>query len=178
MKRTLIFVFFVLISPLVAGLYGIIIDEFAYTFSEEFFTKFRFLQYNYPESAGRYEVAIMGWKNNWILGFFVGLPLAMVGLLHENDSKIFPYILKSFIITLIIAAFTSLLGLLVGKYILTKEVANWNLPENISDPDTFMAIETMNNFSFMGATIGMLLAILWQMYQRRKDEKILGYPIQ
>jgi hypothetical protein len=177
MKRIVIFVFFVLISPLIAGLYGIIIDEFAYTVSEEFFTKFRFLQYNYS-GAGRYEVAMMGWKNNWISGFFVGLPLAMVGLLHRDDSKIFPYILKSFFITLAIAAFTSLLGLLAGKYILTKDIANWNLPENISDPDTFMAIETMNNFSFMGATIGMLLAILWQMYKRREDEKVLGYPIQ
>ena len=178
MKRALIFLFFIIISPLIAGLYGIIIDEFSYTVSGDFFTKFRFLQYNYPPTAGRYEVAVMGWKNNWILGFFVGIPLAIVGLLHKEDSKIFLYILKSFLITLIVAAFTSLAGFFVGKYFLTKEVANWNLPENISDPDTFMAIETMNNFSFMGATIGMLLAILWQMERRKKDQKIFSYPIQ
>jgi hypothetical protein len=179
MKRTLVFIFFVLISPLIAGLFGIMIDEFAYTVSKDFFTRFRFLEYNYSESAGRYEVAIMGWKNNWMLGFFVGIPLSACGLMmHKDILKMTVYTFKSFLITLTIAAFISILGFLTGKYFLTKEIANWNLPENISDPDAFVAIETMNNFSFMGATIGMLLAILWQMYQHRKDEKIIGYPIQ
>jgi hypothetical protein len=177
MKRILIFIFFMSISPLIAGLYGIMMDELAYTISEDFFTKFRFHHHNYPESAGRYEVAVIGFKNNWRLGFFVGIPLTLIGIFHRNESKIFLYILKSFTITLIIAVFTALLGFLAGTHFLTKEITNWN-PENVSPPDLFIAIETMNNFGYMGATIGMLLAILWQTYQRRKDEKVIGYPIE
>jgi hypothetical protein len=177
MKRFYLFLFFILISPVIAGLYGIIVDEISYTLDSEFFTKFRFHQLSNPTEAGRWEVALMGWNNSWRLGFLVGLPLSIVGLFHRETTKMKDYVSISFAITLMTTLASGLAGIVTGKYILTEQVSGWQLPEGLSDHSAFMIIETFNNFNYMGATIGMLLSVLWQIRQKRKDDKMLGYPI-
>jgi hypothetical protein len=177
MKRFSLFLFFILISPVIAGLYGILVDEISYVLDSEFYTKFRFRQLPFPEKGGIWEVAVMGWNNSWRLGFLVGLPLSIIGLFHRDEVRMRHYVSKSFLITLITTIISGFIGILSARYILTEKVSGWTLPDGLSDPSSFMVIETFNNFNSMGATVGMLLAILWQLRQKRKDDKMLGYPI-
>jgi hypothetical protein len=173
-KKTFIFFLFIILSPLVAGLCGILLDELSYSIAPEFFKKFRFVQFGFKESAGRMEVAMIGWKNGWFIGILIGIPITIAGLIHKDPDKMIRYNLKAFLITIVITAVVSATGFLCGEYILTEEIIRWNLPEKLNDSSIFIALETMNNFSYMGGTTGMLLAILWQIKQKKKDEEVFS----
>jgi hypothetical protein len=174
MKRTFIFLLFIIISPVIAGLMGILVDELCYYISPEFFTKFRFIQFGFKASAGAMEVALIGWNNSWLLGILIGIPIAISGLIHKDSDKMVRYNLKAFFITVMITTAMSAIGFVSGRYVLTEEVIMWNLPERLHNPQVFVALETMINFSYMGGTAGMLLAILWQIKQKKKDEKVFS----
>lgn len=67
---------------LLAGGYGALHNQISYTVSPEYFTKFKFHQFQINEVIGeRLGAAIVGWSASWWMGIFIGIILIPMGLL-------------------------------------------------------------------------------------------------
>ncbi|HXA00414.1 MAG TPA: hypothetical protein VNW99_00395 [Cytophagaceae bacterium] len=163
-----VLIFLLILGPIVAGIYGALQDQIAFTVSPEFFTKFRFPISNIAEDTNpRWGAAIVGFKNTWQVGLLLGGILSLVGMIHYDWLKMVKYSSFSFLIALCSAFIFSLIGLAMGAG--DSEISSGL---NIIDKDHFLVVEKMNNFSKMGGVIGMLLGIFYHVYHRNKDKEL------
>jgi MFS family permease len=164
-----ILILLLILGPVVAGIYGGLQDQIAYTVSPEFFTKFRFPIYNIAgDTNPRWGAAVVGFKNTWQVGLLLGGILSLMGMIHYDWQKMLKYTLSAFFISISVAFIFSLIGLAMGAG--DTEISSGL---NIIDKDHFLAVEKMNNFSKMGGVIGMLLGLFFHVYHRNKDKALV-----
>lgn len=188
MKKALAIVFLVIIAALVAGVYGIIHDQITFSVSEEYYTKFKFIQFRLEnwglgQNIGtlknpeiklwnpRFGVAIVGALATWWVGLIIGLVLGLIGLIHCNGKKLLLVSLKAVGLTLVIAFFTGVLGLFYGKFFLTENPPNWFMPDHLMDRDAFIMVGSMHNFSYLGGLLGLIAGAVYSF--RQKGQKLL-----
>jgi hypothetical protein len=69
------------------GIYGVIHDQVNHSISEEYFTRFKFIQFAYarpPDSSPRVFVGVIGFLAAWWVGALVGWILARVCIAREG----------------------------------------------------------------------------------------------
>lgn len=174
-KKILILGLIIILTPILAGLYGIIHDLLTYSISPEYYTKFKFYQFELvdegakigiPEIQG---VAIVGFLATWWTGIPIGIILGLSGLIHNDWQNMFKIVFKSLILTLIVAFIVGLLGLLYGKlFLINSDLSCWYFPGNLIDKESFIMVGSMHNFSYIGGLVGLIFAIIYQRRQRRK----------
>src|SRR2546421_307370 len=105
MKKSLIFLVTLILSPLVAGLYGVLHDQLTYTICHEYYTKYKFYQFGLADigteailSNPRLSVAIVGFMATWWTGILIGIGNGMVGLMHKDNSVMIAMIFKATLI--------------------------------------------------------------------------------
>ncbi|WP_445722216.1 hypothetical protein [Flavobacterium sp.] len=187
MKKSHAFIIIVIISILLSSIYGIIHDQITFTISEEYYTKFKFIQFglnnwNIGQDIGtisspelklynpRLGVTIVGVIATWWVGLLTGLLLGLVGLIHENGKKMLFITLKAILITTGIALVIGLMGLLFGKLFLTTSTPNWYFPNKLIHKDRFIMVGSMHNFSYIGGLIGLIISIRFSFKQKGKLE--------
>lgn len=168
MKILTLFILLAL-SALLAGIYGAVHDQIAYTISPEFFTEYRFKIFDInPDMNDRLGAAIVGFKNTWKVGLILGFIISLVGLLHPDARKMFRYSMQAFLISI----FTALLATLIGViYIRSTEIPPDQfvvVSGSLESPAKFSKVVMITNFAYVGAIIGMFLGIGWQVYQTKK----------
>jgi len=180
MKKTGILLLTILLTPILAGIYGIIHDQLTYTISYEYYTKFKFIQFELWEGDTeailpnpRRAVAIVGFLATWWTGIFIGLSLGLTGLIHKNYKTMFKNICKSIVVTLVIAFFSGLVGLAYGEFYLAKTGVDWYLPDNLVEKGNFIAVGSMHNFSYLGGIIGLVAGIIYQIRLKTKEKLLL-----
>jgi hypothetical protein len=178
LKKTLIFNLILFLSPLVAGLYGILHDQLTYTISPEYYTKFKFIQFGLIDKGEealiadpRISVTCVGFLATWWTGIFVGLGHAIASLIHKDNKIMWRMACKGTLVTLLVTLLFGLLGLTYGKFYLTETGVNWWLPDNLIDKENFIAVGSMHNFSYLGGLFGLIAGIAHQLVQRRKESK-------
>ncbi|HTD97959.1 MAG TPA: hypothetical protein VK668_01680 [Mucilaginibacter sp.] len=180
MKKFLILLLILLTTPLIAGLYGIIHDQFTYTISHEYFTKFKFYQFGLVDTDKeailpnpRIAVAAVGFMATWWTGIIIGIGHGLTGLIQRNASAMLNVVVKATLITLIITALSGLIGLCYGKFYLAYTDVNWWFPDNLIDKKAFIAVGSMHNFSYLGGLVGLIAGMGYQIFKARHDRKIL-----
>lgn len=177
--KTSAFLLIVVVSCGMAGLYGILHDQLTYTISPEYYTKFKFYQFNlsvlgdeaiFPNP--RIEVSIVGFLATWWVGLFIGLILGLVGLIHHNAKLMFFITFRALLLTLLVAFITGLYGLIYGKFFLEHAGSNWYLPENLVDHKNFIAVGCMHNHSYLGGLIGLFVGIVYSIIKRKKQVSV------
>ena len=179
MKKLLILLLIVLISPIIGGGYGILHDQLTYTISHEYYTKFKFHQFGlmlFENEAvnPRILVSIVGFMATWWMGLPIGFILGLVGLRHQNHKRMFVVTMKAVIITIIVTFITGLVGLTYGKLYLVRTGVSWYLPDNLIDIDNFISVGSMHNFSYLGGLLGLIAGIIYSVKQRRKTRLLNG----
>jgi hypothetical protein len=165
MKFAILLVLLIL-GPLVAGTYGALHDQVAYSVSPEFFTKFRFGIFNIaPDTNPRWGAAVVGFKNTWQVGLILGGILSLAGMIQYDWQRMLKYTIHAFLIALFSAFILSLIGLVIGTG--ETEISSGL---NIIDKESFLSVVRMNNFSKMGGVIGMLLGLFYHVFRRNKDK--------
>ncbi len=166
-----------ILCPLFAGIYGIAHDEFTYTISPEYYTKFKFFQFELADenAAGeaviqnpRIAVAAVGLMATWWTGVIIGVGLSLAGLFHFNGKNMFNYGIKATLIVIGITAITGLIGLCYGGLYLSRTGVDWWLPDNLIDKKAFIMVGSMHNFSYLGGLIGMIIGITYQIIMASK----------
>ena len=175
MSKLKAFLLIIILSPLIAGLYGIIHDQITYTISPEYYTKFKFYQFGLMDMGNeaifphpRIEVSLVGFLATWWFGLFIGMVLALVGWFHKNGQQMWSITMKSIFIVIITTLAVGIAGLIYGKFYLAQTGVNWYLPENLIDKENFIAVGSMHNFSYLGGIIGLISGIIYSVKNKRK----------
>lgn len=178
-KKIYAFLLTIFLTPLLAGLYGIIHDQFTYTICHEYYTKFKFYQLGLVDMGTeailpdpRIAVAAVGFMATWWTGVFIGIGNALVGLLQKDNKIMLKMILKATLITIIITVLTGIVGLCYGKFYLAKTGVNWWLPNNLIDKEAFIAVGSMHNFSYLGGAIGLFAGMAYQTIYAIRSRKL------
>jgi hypothetical protein len=177
MKKLFTFLLLIVISCLLGGLYGVLHDQLTYSISPEYYTKFKFYQFGFTVEGEekifanpRFYVSIVGFLATWWMGLFIGSFLALVGFIHSEWKLMFSITLKAFLLTMLIAFLTGLIGLAYGHFFLAdlpkEEFSNWYLPENLIDFRNFIKVGSMHNFSYMGGVIGLVIGMVYSISQK------------
>lgn len=179
MKKFLILLLIIVIALLIGGLYGIIHDQLTYSISNEYYTKFKFIQFGFIDHGDeailpnpRLYASAVGFLATWWMGIPIGIILGLVGLIHKNYKLMFKITMKAFVITVIVAFFTGLIGLAYGKIYLANTGVNWWLPDNLIDTKNFISVSSMHNFSYLGGLTGLIVGIIYIIRQKSKLKQI------
>ena len=162
---------------MLSGLYGILHDQLTYSISPEYYTKFKFYQFGFIDgdqevtfANPRLYVSIVGFLATWWMGFFIGSFLALLGFIHSEWKLMFRITLKAFLLMMLIAFLTGLIGLAYGHFFLAdlpkEEFSNWYLPENLDDFRSFIKVGSMHNFSYLGGVIGLVVGMVYSICQK------------
>ena len=175
MRKILTLLLILILAPFIGGLYGVIHDQLTYSISHEYYTKFKFYQFGLIDigdeaifDSPRMEVAIVGFLATWWMGIPIGIVLGLVGLFHTNSKTMLTVTLKAFLVTIIIAFLTGLIGLAYGKLYLANTGVDWWLPKNLIDTKNFIAVGSMHNFSYFGGLTGLIAGIIYSVRQKGK----------
>ncbi len=183
MNKLIALILILIIAPFLGGIYGIIHDQVTYSISNEYYTKFKFIQFglnnwglgrnigtlNTPElqlQNPRLGAAIVGFLATWWVGMIIGVVLGLVGLIHKNGTKMFRVTIKAFLITIVIGLIIGLIGLIYGKLILANSSLNWHFPANLKNKANFIMVGSMHNFSYIGGLIGLIVSIIYSIKRK------------
>lgn len=105
-------------AAVVAGFYGMLHDQISYTFSEEYFTQFKFKQFGIPWAyeAPRFGAAFVGALATWWMGVLVFIVLGFFGFMFHSPRQMASNLSKSFLVVVTVALLTGLAGLAFGYY--------------------------------------------------------------
>ena len=173
---------------LVAGLYGILHDQLTYTISPEYYTKFKFYQFGLIDEGNevtfefpRLLVSIVGFMATWWMGISIATILGLFSL-HSERIFMIEIAMKAFIVTIIIAFLNGLYGLYYGFTYLSHQPKEnfhrWFIPDNLVDFESFIAVGSMHNESYIGGLYGLFGGIAYIGWRKGilklKQKKSLG----
>ncbi len=158
-------------SIILAGIFGIIHDQITFSICPEYFTKFKYRQFNFsPENFGseRLTVAAIGFLATWWVGMFIGIALGFASLLLKDSKIMKGVVIKSLQIIFLSAICFSFIGFIYGRYYLTQKGVDWWLPGDLNDLKGFITVGSIHNFSYIGGIVGLVAGIGFVLYKRYK----------
>lgn len=176
MKKVWILVAALLLTPLVAGLYGMLHDQLSYTISPEYFTRFKFIQFRLEgqlDRPFRVLAAIVGFRATWWVGIYLGVVQGFTGLMQTSPHRMLRAVSRGVLLNLLTALVTGLIGLYIGYYELAKTGVSWTLPPGLSDQRAFIAVGSMHNFGYLGGAIGAIVGVGYQVYYYWRQRYLL-----
>lgn len=86
-----------LVACLLAGIYGAVHNQISYTVAPEYFTQFKFHQFQIDEAIpDRVGAAIVGWNAAWWMGIVIGIILIPLGFVINGRSNDFWSMIRVF----------------------------------------------------------------------------------
>lgn len=158
-------------SIILAGLFGIIHDQVTFSICPEYFTKFKYRQFNFKAEdfgSDRLTVAAIGFLATWWVGMFIGIVLGFTSLLLKDSNMMKSVVIKSLQIIFLITILFSFLGFIYGRYYLTQKGVDWWLPGDLNDLKGFITVGSIHNFSYIGGIIGLMAGIGFILLKRYK----------
>ena len=165
-KKIEILILIIVISTILASIYGFFHNKVSYSISSEYFTKFKFQQFEFyfmGQNQPKQTASFIGILSTWWFGLIIGLVNGIVGMLQLNSKIMWKSAFGATIRTLGIAIGIAILGILVGKFIISNLNLTWNLPAELIDRKSFLTAGTMHNFSYLGGIIGLIYGIIYQL---------------
>lgn len=165
-KKIGILILIVIISVILATIYGILHNQISYSISSEYFTKFKFRQFDFyfmGENQPRQTASLVGALSTWWFGLLLGLIIGIVGIFQRNSKIMWKSAIGAIFRTLAIAIGIGIVGILIGKFLISNLDASWNLPAELNDRKSFLTAGTMHDFSYLGGIIGLIYGIIYQL---------------
>lgn len=175
LKKILIFFLLVLVAIMISGIYGMVHDQISYTVSPEYFTKFKFKQFGFDQMnlPDRARASMVGFLASWWMGIPIGLLVGGCGFIHSGHWRMFKVSLLAFGIVLAITFLFGLCGLLYGflqtRNINLADYQGWYVPESVTDLRRFLCAGYMHNASYLGGTISIFIACIFQVVIKIKN---------
>ena len=155
-----------LVGCLIAGCYGMLHNQLSYTVSPDYFHEFKYIQFRMAaDLPGRVGAAIIGWRASWWMGVIIAVFIVPVSLFAKSPRETAIICLKGYAIVACTALILGLCALLYAVCMLTAEAVGTvtRYDHEISNPLAFMHAGFMHNFSYLGALIGIIFAVIWQI---------------
>ncbi len=170
-KKIGLLILIVIISIILASIYGIFHNQISYSISHEYFTKFKFEQFGFWDYAfendNKKKVAFIGVLATWWFGLLIGLVNGIIGFSQPTAKIMWKSAFGATIRTLTIAIGIGFVGILVGKFIISNLNLDWNLPSDLINRKNFLTAGTMHNFSYLGGITGLIYGIRYQLKTKK-----------
>lgn len=167
MPRLRHFLTFLLLSPVAAGLFGILHDQISYTIAPEYFTRFKFYQFQLldPTIPERFRVAEIGFLASWWMGILLGLLSSLPAGLHKIPARFKAALFWSLPLMMGFTLFFALAGLGFGIW-QTRQIAlahygDWYLAPGVTDLRAYLCVGYMHNAAYLGGACAIPLGWLW-----------------
>ncbi|MDK2772337.1 MAG: hypothetical protein KYX68_08955 [Flavobacterium sp.] len=164
-KKIILFLLIIITSTILASIYGAIHNQVSYSISNEYFTKFKFEQfgiYFMGQNRPRLSSAIVGIFSTWWFGLIIGIINGTFGTFQPNLKLMWKSSFGTTIRILIITICFGIIGIIIGKLIITNLNFNWIIPDNLTDKKSFLIAGTMHDFSYFGGIVGLIYGIFYQ----------------
>ncbi|HEV9037455.1 MAG TPA: hypothetical protein VGQ51_12560 [Puia sp.] len=178
MRKLATFLIIVLAAIVIASIYSVGHDQATYSISPEYYTKFKFIQFNLADSGAaqhmtqpRSAVVMVGVKATWWMGLYIGLIIAAFALMFRNADTMFASAMQALGIVLLIAIICGVIGGYYGRYVLAKRGVGWWVPDNVVHRADFITVGSIHNFSYLGGVIGLVIAIAYLFFKRARLRK-------
>jgi hypothetical protein len=152
------------VGAIIAGIYGIIHDQFTYSISEEYFTRLKFAQFQYADFGlpRRIYVAEIGFLATWWVGFVAGWFFSRVALPGLPGENLIQTCRFAFVLMFVLAAIGTFCGYLLGLAH-GPNYESW-LPVayqlQVKDVPAFVRVAYIHNASYAGGFIGLVCALV------------------
>ncbi len=169
MTRLLLLFAYLLLALIVAGLFGALHDQISYTIAPEYFTRFKFIQFDleYAGTPERLRVAQIGFLASWWMGVPIGLLAGLAGFVQRDARAMRRALLWSLPV---IVGFTLLfaLGGLAYGFVQTREFdladyAGWFIPDGLEQPRNYLCAGYMHNAAYLGGALAIPAAWLFHI---------------
>ncbi|BCE01815.1 hypothetical protein [Marinicellulosiphila megalodicopiae] len=168
-------VYFLMFIPaiIIAGLYGSVHDQISFSFSTEYFTHFKFIQFNTPwaQDFPRLGAAVVGAKATWWMGVLVFIVLGLFGFLFDSPKIMAIELFKSFLVVVLVGLITGCLGLIYGYIVVNdqsiEQYQSW-IWSDVTHPVQFVRVGFMHNASYLGGLTGLLSAIVYLLFAHKR----------
>lgn len=163
-------------AAVVAGIYGVLHDQISYTFSEEYFTQFKFKQFGIPWAydSPRLGAAYVGALATWWMGVLVFVLLGLFGFMFSSPVQMAKSLAKSFLVVIVVALITGIAGLVYGYHQVNQQTINeymqWVKP-GVMNPIQFVRVGFMHNASYFGGLTGLLSGVVYLIILKRRYNK-------
>lgn len=161
-----------IISALIAAVSGAFHDYVTFQLSPDYYEHFKFEQFHAEKAVafwGKTKAAMaVGISATWWFGIIIGLAISFFW--YAKNSMVLPKKLYFISITLVFvtSVFCSCLGYLLPVI--------WNnlytaipVPSGVKDPNAFIRVGMLHNFSYLGGVIGIVVAGIFMQRQKRKQ---------
>lgn len=158
----------VLVATVIATLYGVGHDQVTYTISPEYYTKFKFIQFNLADSGAaqhmtqpRSAVVLVGVKGSWWMGAGIGVVLGLFALIYRNADSMFQSAVQAFGVLIGITMIFGGIGYYYGHDTVVKTKDNLRVPSNVADKAAFITAGTIHDFTYLGGAVGLFAGIIF-----------------
>jgi hypothetical protein len=174
MRKFAIFCLIILVATVIASIYGVGHDQVTYSISPEYYTKFKFIQFNLADSAAaqhmtqpRSAVVLTGVKATWWMGVLIGVVLGLVGFIFPDADTMFSSVLQALWLVLLVVVIAGVAGGLYGHYVLAGKGVSWWMPADLRDRMAYITVGSIHNFSYVGGMAGLLAGIVFLVLRKR-----------
>lgn len=174
MNKFRILLLVLIISPLIAGIYGVLDSHLTFIISPEYFTKFKFVSAGIvPGVNDHWEISKIGFLATWWIGAYMGVGIGIVGLIHSSSRQMRKVTIQSMFIAVIVTFLTGMVGLGYGFVFLSAQppdvFQDWFIPTDLEHYTCYVAVYSMHNFSFVGGALGLASATAWQFIKKERS---------
>jgi len=161
------------LGALLASLYGILHDQLTYTISPEYFTRLKFQQFAWANLGlpPRMFVGEIGFLASWWVGLIGGWLVARAGAAQLPFAIRWTLVARSFALVAIITLTAGLIGWLWGSAVVSSSsLSAWQIARQslgVRDLPSFVTVAYIHNATYLGAALGILIAIFYIRRVRR-----------
>jgi hypothetical protein len=153
------------VGAVIAGLYGVVHDQFTYSISQEYFTNLKFAQFHYADFGfpRRVYVAEIGFLATWWVGFFAGWFIARLAIPRFEPQRVRKLCSTGFTILFVVAAIGTAFGYVFGL-VHKPDLTSWEsigLQLHVADLRSFIRVAYIHNGSYAGGFIGLIAALIY-----------------
>jgi hypothetical protein len=159
-------------GAIIAGIYGMVHDQITFEIGPEYFTEFKFQQFDYlPKSQPEWLiVAEIGFLATWWVGFFSGWFMGRLSIPHVP----LPVAMKLSLRGVLIIILTAMLSAAAAfAWAPTRRedprLEDWDgmfAGHEIIDIVAFAQVGYIHNASYLGGLIGLILSLIWMRWRR------------
>lgn len=175
--KLIVFGLFVALAVVIAGLYGMVHNQISYTVSPEYFTKFKFRQFDLVSSplADRVRAAAVGFLASWWMGVPIGILIGAAGFIHRDARQMLRVSLWSMLVAVAFTLLFGLAGLAYGYFATARidlaDYRGWFIPEDVTHLRRFLCAGYMHNSSYLGGVLAVFVAWAFQVIVRLRQNR-------
>lgn len=165
------------VAIVIASIYGVGHDQVTYSISPEYYTKYKFIQFNLADSGAaqhmtqpRSAVVMVGVKASWWMGLIIGAVLGLVALVFRNADRMFQSGMQALGLVLLMTILGAGIGYQYGHGTLAVKGVTW-LPANVVNKTAFITAGTIHDGSYLGGCAGLLVGIIFLLVKYGRVRK-------